>query len=206
LILHWRRLLRARVVAAIATAVALSGLIYAVHATNNASSAQSETASFSFAYLAQQQSNRCSLQAAELASMAPTARLQGACCSAMARASYADQINGLRQYRDIAQIPSNPYDISVALAGQLVGYSESIRLTPNQQAIYQRAMQLSPEKGPCCCHCWRWQAFQGLSNYLIARPGWRAQPLGRLIGLLDGCGGTRTSSTMAGSNGTADGT
>jgi hypothetical protein len=203
---HWRRLPQARLVAAITAVLALAGLIYAAHAINDASSAQSEAASFSFAYLAQQQSNRCSLQAAELAAMAPAARLQGSCCSAMDRASYAEQIKALRHYRDIAQIPSNPYDISVALAGRLVGYGGSIRLTASQQAVYQRAMQLSPEKGPCCCHCWRWQAFQGLSNYLIAQRGWRAQPLGRLIGLLDGCGGARAPGAMAGSNKMADGT
>ena len=184
----------------------MAGLIYAVHALKDASSAQSQTVSFSFAYLARQQSNRCSLRASELASMAPKARLQGACCSAMDRVSFAGQIKALSQYRGIALIPSNPYDISVALAGKLVGYGESIRLTPIQQAVYQRAMRLSPEKGSCCCHCWRWQAFQGLSNYLIARRSWRAQPLGRLIGLLDGCGGARTSGTMAGSNGMARGT
>jgi hypothetical protein len=29
----------------------------------------------------------------------------------------------------------------------------------------------------------------GMSDYLIARRGWRARPLAHLIGLVDGCGG-----------------
>ncbi len=50
-------------------------------------------------------------------------------------------------------------------------------------------MRQAPEKGPCCCHCWRWTAFQGLSSYLIAYRHWQAPPLAALIGNLDGCGG-----------------
>ena len=50
-------------------------------------------------------------------------------------------------------------------------------------------MRQAPEKGPCCCHCWRWTAFQDLSSYLIAYRHWQAPPLAALIGNLDGCGG-----------------
>jgi len=50
-------------------------------------------------------------------------------------------------------------------------------------------MRMSPEHGPCCCQCWRWNAFRGLSKYLIHERQWPAARLGRLIGALDGCGG-----------------
>jgi hypothetical protein len=48
---------------------------------------------------------------------------------------------------------------------------------------------MSREKGPCCCRCWRWTAFEALSKYLVATRGWRPPRLARLIEALDGCGG-----------------
>ena len=145
----------------------------------------------SFSQLAEQHTNSCGLQAPELAAHEQHMRLQGSCCTAMDEPSYNAQLAGLRPYADIRQIPQNPYDISVPLARRLVGYQRTIHLTASQEATYRRAMAMSPEKGPCCCHCWRWTAFQGMSDYLIARRGWHAQPLANLIGLVDGCGGKR---------------
>jgi len=143
----------------------------------------------SFAYLATQHTNNCGMQASQLAAYSRGMRLQGSCCSAMDQAAYNAQLAGLRRYTPVRQIPKNPYDISVALARQLVGYKAAIHLSVSQQATYTRAMRMSSEKGPCCCHCWRWTAFQGMSDYLITWRGWQARPLAHLIGLVDGCGG-----------------
>ncbi len=124
-----------------------------------------------------------------LVKQAGNTSLQGSCCTPMDATHYEAQVAALRLYRDVQEIPTDPYDIPAILARELLGYDHSIILTPAQQSVYDRAMQLSPEKGPCCCHCWRWDAFAGLSKYLITVRHMAAPELGRLIGNLDGCGG-----------------
>jgi hypothetical protein len=144
-----------------------------------------------FAYLARQRSNRCDLQAQELMGRRGLGRLQGSCCSPMDEHTYADQVRALRRYAQIGTIPRDPYDIPVALAQRLLRYQADIRLSTAERSIYTRAMEMSREKGPCCCRCWRWTAFEGLSKHLIATQGWEPRRLARLIEALDGCGGAR---------------
>ena len=122
--------------------------------------------------------------------MPDDARIQGSCCSPMDFHRYQDQVDGLKKYADIPQIPSDPYDVSVKLAKQLFEYQKTIQLTPDQQAIYDQAMQISEEGGPCCCRCWRWFAFEGQAKYLIAEPKWSAQQVADLWNFEDGCGGS----------------
>jgi len=143
-----------------------------------------------FMLLAHRDSNRCSLRPGELMSYPAGQQLQGSCCAAMNQARYQHQVASLRRYPDIAQIPADPYDIPAGLAQRLIRYQQTIRLTTAQHGIYRTAMELTPEHGPCCCHCWRWTAFQGLSDYLIAQRHWQARQLAALIGDLDGCGGS----------------
>jgi hypothetical protein len=142
-----------------------------------------------FAYLARQRSNRCDLQAPELMQRRGRDHLQGSCCSAMDKRAYVEQVGALRGYARIRQIPSDPYDIPVALVRRLLRYQAGIRLSARERSVYTRGMQMSREKGPCCCRCWRWTAFEGLSKYLIASRGWHARRLAGLIEALDGCGG-----------------
>ncbi len=151
----------------------------------------------SFTYLAAQNSNRCDLQPSELLRYPDSRRLQGSCCQAMDRATYEGQLRKLRAYAGVSAIPANPYDIPARLAKRLLGYQRTIKLTPAQQTTYRRAMKMSSLKGPCCCHCWRWDAFQGLSYYLIARKGWTASQVARVIDTLEGCGGADNASGSA---------
>ncbi|MBI1972089.1 MAG: hypothetical protein HYS53_02200, partial [Candidatus Aenigmarchaeota archaeon] len=90
--------------------------------------------------------------------------LQGSCCSAMDFHRYAEQVEGLKKYSGIEKIPSDPYDISASLAKELLDHQKSIILTLEQQKIYDEAVQMSDEGGPCCCKCWRWYAFEGLAK------------------------------------------
>lgn len=143
-----------------------------------------------FRFLARQTSNRCSLQRSALEAMPDRMRLQGSCCFPMDLAAYRVQVHGLRRYVRIPQIPRDPYDVSVSLAKRLLAYEGAIHLSPAQQGTYARAMRSSDTKGPCCCHCWRWDAFRGLSDYLIAQRGWPAERLARVIDLVEGCGGS----------------
>lgn len=142
-----------------------------------------------FNYLSQQTSSSCSLQPETVLTYADEARLQGSCCSPMDLARYQAQVEGLESYSDIPQIPGDPYDVPAALARELLGYQRDIQLTVQQQAIYDQAMSLSEEGGPCCCRCWRWYAFEGMAKYLITQRNWNAQQIAELWGLVDGCGG-----------------
>jgi len=142
-----------------------------------------------FAFLARQTSNSCGLQPAALAQMPNRMRLQGSCCFPMNLAAYQSQVRSLRAYSGIAQIARDPYDVPVSLAKRLLAYNAAIRLTPAQAQTYARGMRMSKLKGPCCCHCWRWDAFRGLSRYLIADRHWGAPPIAAMTELLEGCGG-----------------
>jgi hypothetical protein len=142
-----------------------------------------------FAYLAAQTSNNCSLQPATVGTYPDASRIQGSCCSPMDWGRYDEQVRGLQAYHDIPQVPKDPYDVSAALAKQLFTYEHGIHLTAAQQATYDQAMRMTPEKGPCCCKCWRWHAFKGLAGYLIVHRHFSAQRVASVIGLVDGCGG-----------------
>lgn len=142
-----------------------------------------------FVFLARQHSNSCTLEPSVLERTPDTMRLQGSCCSAMNLGAYRSQVKGLHAYPSVRQIPKDPYDIPVTLAKKLLGYDRTLGLNPTQTRAYEQAMRSSRENGPCCCHCWRWSAFRGLSKYLIADRGWSARPVATVIDLLDGCGG-----------------
>lgn len=142
-----------------------------------------------FAFLARQTSNSCGLQPQALAQMPDRMRLQGSCCFPMNLAAYQSQVRGLRAYRAISQIPRDPYDVPVSLAKRLLAYNAAIPLTTGQARTYARGMLMSREKGPCCCHCWRWDAFRGLSRYLIAERHWSPKRIATVIDLVEGCGG-----------------
>lgn len=142
-----------------------------------------------FEILRQARSNVCG-GAGFLSNKQDTDRLQGSCCSAMEFHRYQEQVGGLKQFSYIREIPTDPYDIPVSVAKELLGYKQTIRLTSTQQQIYDQAMKLSDEGGPCCCRCWRWDAFEGLAKYLIAEHDFSAEKVAQVWDLEDGCGGS----------------
>jgi hypothetical protein len=142
-----------------------------------------------FNYLFVQHTNICGLQPEFVLAYSDDAHLQGSCCSPMYLHRYQEQVEALRQYAGITEIPQDPYDIPASLVKELLGYQTNIELTSQQQTIYDEAMTLSDEGGPCCCRCWRWYAFEGMGKYLITQRGWSSQQLAELWGLTDGCGG-----------------
>ena len=153
-----------------------------------------------FDYLSRQHSNTCGLQPSSFVSMAAGTRLQGACCGPMDAKLYPDyvkQIHALAKY-DHSVVPSDPYNMSVELARRLVEFNDTILLTHAQQQVYNRAFAFAPGHAPCCCHCWRWTAFEGQAKYLIARRRYTARQIGKLWGLDDGCGDTSGGMTMTG--------
>lgn len=123
-----------------------------------------------------------------IAIMADEARIQGSCCSPMGIHRYTEQVNGLKKYKDISEIPSDPYDVEAGLAKKLQAYYD-VELTPEQQIAYDYAMQSSNEKGPCCCKCWRWYVYGGLGKLLIQKYNFTGEQVTEVWNLSDGCGG-----------------
>lgn len=126
----------------------------------------------------------------EIINIANTDSLQGSCCSAMDLHRYKEQVIGLQKYSYINKIPSDPYDIPKSLAEELLNYQKIIKLNPEQQLIYDEAVKLSHEGGPCCCKCWRWYAFEGLAKYLITEYDFNVEQIADIWDLEDGCGGS----------------
>ena len=156
-----------------------------------------------YVYLSAQHSNTCMLDPSALATMSPSARLQGACCGPMDAKmypKYVEQIHELAKYDHYA-VPSDPYDMSVRLARRLVAFNDQILLTPAQQQVYNRAFPLADDHAPCCCHCWRWTAFEGQAKYLIAYRRFTSKQIAELWNLDDGCGDTGGPGAMQGMGG-----
>ena len=91
-------------------------------------------------------------------------------------------------YKNIKEIPDDPYDIEGGLAKKLVKYYD-LKLSFEEQKEYDYAMQNSNEKGPCCCKCWRWYVYGGLAKFLIREKGFTGKQITQVWNLSDGCGG-----------------
>jgi hypothetical protein len=142
-----------------------------------------------FKYLSENGNSNCSRQFMEsIATMPATKRLQGSCCSPMDEHRYVEQVKGLRGYREIAMIPTDPYDIPAGLAQKLIPYY-AVELNGTEQAAYDYAMKNSDEQGPCCCQCWRWQVYGGLAKYLIREHRFTGEQVAKIWDFSDGCGG-----------------
>lgn len=115
-------------------------------------------------------------------------RLKGSCCSPMNFPRYKEQIEGLKKYQNISEIPPDPYDIDAKLAKQLQSYYD-LALSPDEQKAYNYAIEHSMEKGPCCCKCWRWYVYGGLAKKLILDHHFTGEQVTEVWDLSDGCGG-----------------
>ena len=76
-----------------------------------------------FNYLSRSGNSACSAAFRNsISSMPDTERLRGSCCSAMNLHRYGEQVDGLKKYSDIQEIPPDPYDVEVGLAKNIIGY------------------------------------------------------------------------------------
>lgn len=142
-----------------------------------------------FDYLSKNGNSSCSGAFRDsIASISDDARLQGSCCSPMSMHRYSEQVEGLKKYQSIAEIPPDPYDIEARLAKKLMSYY-NMQLSLEEQKAYDYAMANSDEKGPCCCRCWRWNVYGGLGKYLIKNYKFTGQQVTEVWNLSDGCGG-----------------
>lgn len=122
--------------------------------------------------------------------MADESRIQGSCCSPMSLHRYSEQVEGLKKYANIPEIPPDPYDVQAGLAKELITHYDD-ELTLEEQKAYDYAMQNSSEKGPCCCRCWRWAVYGGLGKHLIKNYGFTGEQITEVWNLSDGCGGDK---------------
>lgn len=142
-----------------------------------------------FDYLSTHGNSSCSSSFQQsIPQMADNARLQGSCCSPMSWHRYSEQVEGLKKYSSISDIPQDPYDIEAGLAKKLMAHYDD-QLTTEQQKAYDYAMTHSDEKGPCCCKCWRWYVYGGLAKVLIQNYGFSGEKITDVWNLSDGCGG-----------------
>lgn len=102
--------------------------------------------------------------------------------------TYAEQIEGLKKYAQIPEIPQDPYNVEAVLVKKLMAAYDA-QLTPEQQPAYDYAMEHSDEKGPCCCTCWRWYTYGGLGKILITQYGFTGEQVTDVWNLSEGCGG-----------------
>lgn len=123
-----------------------------------------------------------------IAELPSTARLQGSCCGEMSLHRYSEQIQGLKQYSHIPDVPPDPYDVEAGLAQKLV-VEYAAPLGAAEQQHYDLALATSEEKGPCCCPCWRWEVFGGLGKLLIREHGFTGAQVAEIWNLSHGCGG-----------------
>ena len=143
-----------------------------------------------FQYLSTHGNSNCSDAFRDsIPSMQDSMRLQGSCCSPMDRNTYMRQVTALRQYQNVPEIPNDPYDIPAKLAKQLLTFDQTIVLTAAQQAVLDDAVPRTNEKGYCCCQCWRWNTYEGLSKYLVQNYAFTADQIVDVLDNSDGCGG-----------------
>ena len=142
-----------------------------------------------FEYLSSHGTSNCSAPFLEaIPSMPATTMLQGSCCSPMDLHRYTEQVERLKEYAQMTEIPRDPYDVPAGLAARLL-VAYDIELSPAEQAEYDLAMQKSEEQGPCCCKCWRWHVFGGLGKLLIRTYGFTGGQVAKVWDLSNGCGG-----------------
>ena len=80
----------------------------------------------------------------------------------------------------MAEIPSDPYDVSVDLAKRLTSYENDVKLSPKQPITYDQAVKMADG---------RWSAFEGQAKYLITWRHFGANEIAQIWNLEDGCGG-----------------
>lgn len=149
----------------------------------------SQAVAAKFEYLSKNGNSSCSISFKDsIPNMSDEERLRGSCCSPMSLHRYSEQVEGIKKYANIAEIPQDPYDIEAGLAKKLLAYYDE-SLIPEEQKAYDYAMKNSSEKGPCCCKCWRWYVYGGLGKYLIKNYKFTGEQVTEVWNLSDGCGG-----------------
>jgi len=115
--------------------------------------------------------------------------LGGQCCGALMDVNkYYMQIEGLKKYSYIPDIPLDPYNVSIEIAKKWIDYDYNTVLNEQQQKILDEAAYVSEEGGPCCCRCWHWYVNEGIAKYVIINYDFTAKQIAEYYDLSDICG------------------
>jgi len=103
--------------------------------------------------------------------------LGGQCCGAMKDTKeYHQQLQKLQVYKNISDVPLNPYKTPVELAKKWIDYDKATNLTSKEQEVFNQALSISKE-GPCCCKCWHYYVNEGIAKKLIKDNGFDAKQI-----------------------------
>ena len=114
--------------------------------------------------------------------------LGGQCCSALADTKkYHENLEKLRAYKSMPDIPLDPMHTPVAMAKKWIDFDNRTTLTPAEQKIYDEAYAMSLEK-PCCCKCWHYYTNEGIAKKMIQDGTFNAQEIATYWDSSDICG------------------
>jgi len=123
-----------------------------------------------------------------IATMPAASRLQGSCCGPMAQHRYKEQVEALKEFARLPEVPPDPYDIEARFAARML-HEYEVELNRVDLAKYNAAIEASAEGGPCCCKCWRWEVLGGMGKILIRQRQADSKTVARIWDLTNGCGG-----------------
>lgn len=93
--------------------------------------------------------------------------LGGQCCGAMKDLDeYNKELGALQIYKDIPDVPLNPFKTPIETARKWIEYDNTTILNGKEQAVYDQAYAISKEK-PCCCKCWHYYVNEGIAKKMI---------------------------------------
>ncbi|MBI3573133.1 MAG: hypothetical protein HY092_02955 [Candidatus Kerfeldbacteria bacterium] len=114
--------------------------------------------------------------------------LSGQCCNAMTNLDhYHEELKNLQPYKDIPDVPLNPFKTPVPIAKKWIDYDQATTLTAEEQKVYDQAMDMSKEK-PCCCKCWHYFVNEGIGKKMIRDYHYTAQQVAGYWDNSDICG------------------
>ncbi len=99
----------------------------------------------------------------------------GQCCGPMKDLkAYNEELEKMQKYKDMPDMPMNPYKTPVAQAKQWIDYDKATTLSAEDQKVFDDAMVISKEK-PCCCKCWHYFVNEGIGKKMIKDYHYSAQ-------------------------------
>ena len=114
--------------------------------------------------------------------------LGGQCCGVLTDTKeYHEHLEALQKYRNIPDMVLNPYKTPINLAQKWINYDRETTLSPEEQAIYDKALAQSKE-GPCCCKCWHYYVNEGIAKSLIRQQHYNSKQIADFWDVSDICG------------------
>lgn len=113
----------------------------------------------------------------------------GQCCGVVTDIKkYNKQIEGLKKFSHISDVPPNPYDIPVVQVKKMLAYDANTMLSLEENATLTAAAKMSNEGEPCCCKCWHWYFNEGVAKEMIAEYHFTSKQVADFYNLSDTCG------------------